>query len=84
MKSNDITEDVMRPFFDQQAKATARIRRRKATQAKLMLVAVTAVASSYATYTVMRYMASGDLDAISLALLAIFGAIIGERWRSLP
>ena len=82
MKADDISRAVMQPAVDQQAQETARIQRRKSLQAKFFLVVSTAVFSSYATYTVLRYLGSGEFQPLSLALLAVFGAVLGDRWRA--
>lgn len=81
MKDSDIPKAAMQPAFEQQARDTARIRRRKAFQAKLVLVTATAISSSYATYTAMRYVATGEFEPISLVVLAVFGVVLGDRWR---
>ena len=54
--TNDISDAVMRPAVDRQAEDASHIQRRKAFQAKIFLVLSTAVFSSYATYTLFRYL----------------------------
>ena len=82
MKADDISRAVMQPAVDQQAQDTARLQRRKAFQAKYLLVLSTAVFSSYATYTALRYFGSGEFQPISLVVLAVFVVVIGDRWRA--
>ena len=57
-------------------------KRRKALQAKFVLVFSTAVFSSYATYTALRYLDSGAFQPISLVVLAVLATVIGDRWRA--
>ena len=82
MKVDDISRVVMQPAVDQQAQDTARVQRRKALQAKFVLVFSTAVFSSYATYTALRYLDSGAFQPLSLVVLAVLAIVIGDRWRA--
>ena len=80
--TNDISDAVMRPAVDRQAEDASHIQRRNAFQAKLFLVLSTAVFSSYATYTLFRYLTLVEFHPISLPLLVILAVAMGERWRA--
>lgn len=81
MDSKDVTS-VIQPLLDEQARTTRRIRQRQARLAKLLLVLATAVFSAFATYTAQRYLARGEVQPMSLVVLALVAAGVVNRWRA--
>jgi len=77
----DITS-AMQPLLDVQAQATRRVLKRRAWVAKLLLVVAVALFSAFATYTALRYLDSGEVQPMSLVVLALLAAGVGNRWRA--
>ena len=62
--------------------ATLRIRRRRAWLAKLFLVLTTAIFSAFATHTAHYYLERGEVQPLSLVVVALLAAGIVTRWRA--